>query len=177
MTSSIEPSALVGNLPGERAWPIPGLGDRKETGMAYRIRYHRAARLELDKCKETYKPTPLPRRLDRWLGELAEEAESSHWSLSIDLEAFLENAEQAEQLVRHWPDIWQRFWKASPREKLKACLFVLRKWRPPYQARASLRAFTLYAQQCEVHALYLVDHAAKEVVFMAFDGLPMQGYD
>jgi hypothetical protein len=77
--------------------------------MAYRVRYHREVKLELDKFKATYRPTSLPRRFDRWLHELAAEAESREWTLSIDLAALLERVDEAEQLVRRWPTVWQRF--------------------------------------------------------------------
>jgi hypothetical protein len=62
-------------------------------------------------------------------------------------------------------------------DKLKAAVVVFAQWRPPYEPRAAARVFTVYAEDCEVTALYLVDHAAKGVVFMAVEGLPMQGYD
>jgi hypothetical protein len=89
----------------------------------------------------------------------------------------LERIDDAEKLVRQWPTIWQRFWNASFIDKLKAGVVVIAQWRPPYEPRAAVRAFTVYAEDCEVTALYLVDHAAKEVVFLAIAGLPMQGYD
>jgi hypothetical protein len=145
--------------------------------MAYRIRYHLEVKVELDKLKATYKPTSLPRRFDRWLHELAAEAEAREWNLSLDLAALLERLDEAEQTVRHWPTVWQRFWNASFIDKLKAAAVVIAKWRPPYEPRAAVRVFSVYAEDCEVTVLYLVDHAAKEVVFLAVEGLPMQGYD
>jgi hypothetical protein len=60
--------------------------------------------------------------------------------------------------------------------QLKAARLVIT-GRPPYQPRAAIRVFTVFAVNCEVTALYLVDHVAREVIFMAFDGLPMQGYE
>jgi hypothetical protein len=145
--------------------------------MGYRIRYHREAKLDLDKCMTTYAPTPLPGRLRQWLKELAEEAESKEWALSIDLESLAEHIDDAEQLVRQWPNVWQRFWDARFVDKLRAATVVFTEWRQPYKPRAAIRVFTLYSEDFDVVAQYLLDHAAKEVVFMAFDGLPMQSYE
>ena len=145
--------------------------------MAYRERYHRAVKIEIEKFKSTYSPTSLPRRFDRWLHGLAEEAESRKWALSIDLVALLERVEDAEQMVRGWPTVWQRFWNASFVDKLKAAGVIVAQRRPPYESRAAVRVFSVYAEDCEITVLYLVDHAAREVVFLAVDGLPMQGYD
>lgn len=74
-----------------RPWRVSDRsGAGRELSMAYQIRYHREVKGELDKFKATYKPTSLPRRLDRWLHELAAEAESREWTLSLDLAALLE---------------------------------------------------------------------------------------
>jgi hypothetical protein len=144
--------------------------------MPYRIRYHRDAKADLQKCRETYPSRVLPDRLDKWLRSLADEAESKDWVWSKDLTELLGKMDEAEELVRQWPNLWQRFWTASFKAKLKAAYLVMT-GRLPYQARASVRVFTVFATECEVTALYLVDHAAREVIFMAFDGLPMQGYE
>jgi hypothetical protein len=53
--------------------------------MSYRIRYHRDAKAELEKCRETYDARVFPARVGRWLSDLAEEAESKSWTLFIDL--------------------------------------------------------------------------------------------
>jgi hypothetical protein len=93
--------------------------------MAYRIRYHAEARQELNKCNETYGPTDLPQRLATWLDELATEAETKDWNLSVDVEKLLETSESIESLVRSWPDLWQRFWNASLKDKFRAALVVI----------------------------------------------------
>lgn len=144
--------------------------------MPYRIRYHRDAKAELQKCRNTYPPRVFPARCDSWLRDLADEAESKDWTLSTDLADLLGKLDEAEELVRQWPTVWQRFWTASLIAKLKAAYLAIT-GRPPYQPRAAVRVFTVFAVDCEVTVLYLVDHVAQEVIFMAFDGLPMQGYE
>jgi hypothetical protein len=145
--------------------------------MGYRIRFYRDAKQDVEKFRTTYAPTPLPRRLNNWLEKLAEEAETKEWTLSLDLATLLERIDDAEEIVHRWPAFWQRFWDAKFVNKLKAAAVVISKWRPPYESRGAVRVFTLYSEASEVVALYLVDHAQKEVVFMAFDGLFMQSYD
>jgi hypothetical protein len=80
--------------------------------MPYRIRYHRDAKAEFKKCRDTYPARVFPDRFDRWLRDLANEAESKDWTLSKDLADLLGNLDEAEELVRQWPTVWQRFWSA-----------------------------------------------------------------
>jgi hypothetical protein len=145
--------------------------------MAYRIRYHRDAKAEWDKCLATYGPGEVTEQFERWLKDLAEEAESRAWSISLDLISLLERVGDAERLVRDWPTLWQRFWDAKFVEKLRAVAVALKERRPPYESRGAINLLRVYAVYCEVVAVYLVDHVAREVAFITFDGLPMQGYD
>jgi hypothetical protein len=66
----------------------------------------------------------------------------------------LSGREEVEQLVEQWPGALRQFWKAKLKEKLKA-VYLLLTGRAPY----------------------LINHAAQEIIFMAFEGLPLQGYD
>jgi hypothetical protein len=143
--------------------------------MSYRIRYHPDAKAELQKSRQLYDSRIFSNKFDRWLEALASEAESKDWTLSKDLSELLEKTEDAEELVRQWPTVWQRFWNASFVAKLKAAHLTLT-GRVPYRSRGAFRVFPIFSVDCEVTALYLVDHVAGEVIFMAFDGLPMQGY-
>jgi hypothetical protein len=145
--------------------------------MAYRIRYHRDAKTEWDKCLGTYGPGEVTDQFEAWLKDLAAEAESKKWTISLDLISLLERIEDAEKLVLEWPTLWQRFWDAKFVDKLHAVALVLKDRRPPYEPRGAINLFRVYAVFCEVVAVYLVDHVAREVVFITFDGLPMQGYD
>ncbi len=145
--------------------------------MAYRIRYHRDARQEWDKCLGTYGPGEVMDQFDQWLKDLAEETESRKWSISVDIITLLERIEDAERFVRDWPTVWQRFWDARFVDKLRAVAVALKEYRPPYETRGAINLFRVYAVHCEVVAVYLVDHVAREVVFLTFDGLPMQGYE
>jgi hypothetical protein len=144
--------------------------------VAYRIRFHPEAKAELEKCHDTY-PSVLKPRLSEWLNEIARESELRKPSISIDIKSAIEHAEEIEAVVKDWPNHRERFWDASFLEKLRAVGVLVSERRPPYETRVSYRVFTVFSVDCEVVAIYLVNHAAKEVVFMNFDGLPMQGYD
>jgi hypothetical protein len=144
--------------------------------MPYRIRYHRQAKADVQRCRDTYAPRVFPDQLNNWLRDLAREGEAKDWQLSIDLAELLNNMDEAEELVREWPTLWQRFWTASIKNKFKAAYLTIT-GRLPYRSRAAIRVFTIFAIDCEVTALYLVDHVEHQVVFLAFDGLPLQGMD
>ena len=78
-----------------------------EKSVGYKIRFHHEAKADLNKFEATYKPTPLPKRVKRWIDELAQEAESHRWQLSLDLVSFLGNTSQADELIRHWRLLWR----------------------------------------------------------------------
>jgi RNA polymerase sigma factor (sigma-70 family) len=137
--------------------------------MGYRVRCHRAVEDDWTKCGNTY--PQMARRLNRWIDDLAKEAESRKWSLSTDLAALLEHADELEEMVRAWPTLWQRFWNAPFVEKLKAALVVMTQFRPPYEYREANRVFRIYAVTCEVSLLYIVDHTAKEIIIFEYQAV------
>jgi len=112
-----------------------------------------------------------------WLRELAEEAESRQWSVSRDLITLWERSDDAERLVREWPTVWQRFWDARCVDQLRAAAIALKERRPPDETRGAVHLLRVFAVNCEVVAVYRVDHVAREVIVLSCDGLPMQGSD
>ena len=58
----------------------------------------------------TYRPGEVSEPFEQWLKDIAEEAESRDWSISLDFASLLERIDDAERLVRDWPTVWQRFW-------------------------------------------------------------------
>ncbi|MBV8385061.1 MAG: hypothetical protein JOZ63_20920 [Planctomycetaceae bacterium] len=112
-----------------------------------------------------------------WLRGLAEEAESRQWPGSRDLITLWERIDDAERLVREWPTVWQRFWDARFVDHLRAAAIALKERRPPSETRGAVHLFRGFAVKCEVVAVSLGDHVAREVIVLSCDGLPMHGSD
>ncbi|MDA1052998.1 MAG: hypothetical protein O3C40_21300 [Planctomycetota bacterium] len=140
--------------------------------MAYRLCFYKRARRELDECCQTYGDN-LRTELWNWLRDIATAADTGSEIGSVDIIDLLD--EGLSQDASQWSQALKRWWNATPVEKIKATLVLLRKRCPPWQARFTVRWITVLGQfPCEIHAHYIVDHVNKQVILTLFDGLPGQ---
>jgi hypothetical protein len=139
--------------------------------VAYRIRYCKRARNELDECCETY-GQDLREGLLHWLRQIAEQPNEAVESL--DVGELLKGAILGDAL-RQWRHSWKKLWTAAGIERFRALYYAIRKRQPPWQLKMTVRWFHVLDQfWAEVHVHFAVDHMREEVIIVKFDGLPGQ---
>lgn len=141
--------------------------------MQYRIRFRKRAKKELLIAKEY--GNQFSEELDHWLQSIVEFPEGS--TQSIDFLQLLEDGERVLLNELSWKSIWMKWWKLTPISKVRAMISTIKRRSPPWEMRCSSRWFTgiLGSFDCEVCAVFEVDHVEHVVVFTLFTGLPGVG--
>ncbi len=136
--------------------------------MAYAIRYRKRARVALDNCGEIYGAS-LAAPLHKWFGRLAAEAQGQNYTISLDAKTFLETV--ADNLdPEKWAGAGRRWLDAPILAKVKAIGVLLSKRCPPWEFRASVKAFR-FLGSCtyEATVFYEIDHVEKRIIITALD--------
>jgi hypothetical protein len=140
--------------------------------MPYKVRFRESAKEEYETCCKTY--PNIRDILSAQLEALADEAEKNKHESSLDLNKILpEDIDDLKRLV-NGSDIklsWEKFKESGFWEKIKACLIIVKKRRPPWELRCSDFLFT-YSEivPFEFLIVYELDHVNKELVVTLLDG-------
>lgn len=140
--------------------------------MSYLVRFRRSAKHEIKNAKLYGRE--FSEELDEWLEDIANAASETDQSGSIDFLQLLEEGVDLVQNPPEWKDVWKRWWKSTPVEKVRILITVLKKRTVPWEMRGTSRWFTgiLGAFDCEVFVVYEINHVDEEIVITKFMGLP-----
>jgi hypothetical protein len=110
---------------------------------------------------------------ERWLLQLATEAETGNHEISADLSQWVDSILGSSS--SSWGHSWHRLLKTRLGDRLRALLTFARRRSPPWELRTSVRRFSvlgIFTAEVLVH--FEVDHVNKRVIFRQFLGLPGQ---
>jgi hypothetical protein len=154
--------------------------------MSFVVRHRRRAREELNSCAEHLGPD-FVLSVERWLQDLADEAERGEKGKSVDAKAFLEQLENESEISIPKTG-FDRWIKTGCREKISAFLFWLKNWlltwppgeKPPWDFRMAMQVFMVPNIQSGnpkvspgvVMLFYEVDRPKGRIVVTKYAELP-----
>jgi len=140
--------------------------------VPYRIFFERHAWDELSQAQEDY-GTEFREGTDQWLRQLATEAETRDYELSVDLVEWTNSVLSSSP--SSWGHSWHRWLGSRFGVQLRALLTLAKKRCPPWELRTSPERFTvLGCITVDVLVHFEVDHIDKRVIMRQFLGLPGQ---